>query len=62
MIHVEPPVGELFLYTIGSRNYTISGLIPYTTYIFSVAAITIGAGPATERIMAQTSVDGTSIY
>ena len=62
IVHVELPVGEILSYTTSSNSYTISGLRPYTTYFFSVAAITIGEGPATERIVAQTVTDGTSIH
>ena len=58
IVYVELPVGEILSYTTSSSNYTIAGLRPFTTYFFSVAAITIGAGPATERIIAQTSTDG----
>ena len=31
-------------------------------YYFSVAAITIGAGPTTERISVQTFADGNCVY
>lgn len=45
-----------------SNSYAVSGLRPHTTYFFSVAAITVGAGPTTERIVAQTVTDGMIIH
>ena len=62
IVHVELPVGEILSYTTSSNSYAVSGLRPYTTYFFSVAALTVGAGPPTERIVAQTITDGMSIH
>ena len=59
---MELPVGEILSYTTSSNSYAVSGLRPYTTYFFSVAAITVGAGPTTERIVAQTVTDGMTIH
>jgi hypothetical protein len=61
IIHVQLPVGEILSYATSSNSYAISGLRPYTTYFFSVAAVTVGEGPTTERIVAQTVTDGMGI-
>ena len=54
-MNVELAIGEILSYTTGSINYTVSGLTPFTTYFFSVAAVTVGVGPATDRIEIQTN-------
>ncbi len=61
IIHVQLPVGEILSYATSSNSYAVSGLRPYTTYFFSVAAVTVGEGPTTERIVAQTITDGMGI-
>ena len=61
-VHVELPVGEILTYMTSSTSYAVSSLRPYTTYFFSVAAVTIGAGPTTERIVAQTTTDGNTLF
>ena len=61
-IRVELPVGEFITYTTGSNSYTVSGLKPFTAYLFSVAAVTIGTGVSTERIVAQTFADGKILW
>ena len=58
IIHVELPFGEVPSILTASSSFTVSALRPFTTYLFSVAAITIGVGPATERISVQTFTDG----
>ena len=58
IIYAETLFGDMFSTTTTSRNFTVSSLKPFTTYSFSVAAITIGAGPATEKIQVQTVSDG----
>ena len=59
MIQVEPLAGEIFSITTAgsSTSYVVSALRPYTSYLFSVAAITIGRGPATQQIQIQTFTD-----
>ena len=54
VVYVQPLFRETLTYTTGSTNYTVSGLSPFTNYSFSVAAITIQTGPASEQILAQT--------
>ena len=60
VIRVELAVGEVITYTTGSDSYTVSGLKPFSVYLFSVAAVTIGEGVSTDRIAAQTFADGTN--
>ena len=36
----------------------IDTLVPYTSYSWSVAAVTVAAGPASERLQFTTLVDG----
>ena len=52
---------------MASRNLTTPGpqasmhidtLVPYTNYSWSVAAVTVAAGPASERLQFTTLVDG----
>lgn len=57
-VRAEIAVGEFLSSTTRSTHYTVAGLNPFTTYFFSVAAITIGEGPITERIVAQTLTAG----
>ena len=61
IVHVALPVEDTISYTTGSTFYVVSGLRPFTRYFFSVAAISIGAGPTTEQISAQTFTDGNCV-
>lgn len=58
MIRVERLAGETFSVTTSSSSFVVSALRPFTSYLFSVAAITIGPGPETQRIQIQTFTDG----
>ena len=62
MIQVEPLLGETFSVTTAGNSFTISALRPFNSYLFSVAAITIGPGPATEQIQVQTFTDGECMH
>ena len=58
-IRVEPSTGEAYSITTADEgSFVVSTLRPYTLYMFSVAAITIGEGPYTHPIQVQTNTDG----
>lgn len=59
VIEVEPLAGQTFSITTSgsSSSFVVSALRPFTYYLFSVAAITIGRGPATQQIQIQTFTD-----
>lgn len=59
LIYVQPLSGEPFTITTAAlSSFIVSGLRPFTSYLFSVAAITIGPGPATQQSQVQTFTDG----
>ena len=62
LIVVEPSGGEQTSLTVSpTSGYTVSALRPFTSYRFSVAAVTIGPGPLTESIQLETFADGKCI-
>ena len=59
IIRVEPSTGEAYSITTATdSSFVVSSLRPFTSYRFSVAAITIGEGPHTQQIQVQTNSDG----
>ncbi len=45
-----------------ATSIRVTGLRPFTTYLCTVAAVTVAAGPATDAMQVQTEEDGRCFY
>ena len=54
----ELDTGLEFNFTTLTTDYTAESLHPYYTYVCSVAAVTIAAGPYSNTVIARTDPDG----
>ncbi len=58
----ELETGASFLQTSSGTEFTVYSLHPNYVYEFTVAAVTVGAGPPSPPILIQTNEDGNNVF